>query len=93
VYIVFVPYSPSYTLSPLLPPTMVPSTPPPHIRPVLPSRSPVLQKKKKRHFCLFKIATWGVSVWHFHVYRYYNPNWFISSILLFSALLPFLWWL
>jgi hypothetical protein len=36
------------------------------------------KKKKKRHFCLFKVATNGVSLWHFHVYMYYNPNWFFS---------------
>jgi hypothetical protein len=45
-------------------------------------------KKKKSHFCLFK----GGSLWHFHVYMYYNPNWFISSSFLFSTLVPFLWW-
>jgi hypothetical protein len=41
---------------------------------------------------LFKIATQGVSLWHFHVYIYYNPNWFISTIFLLSTLVPFLWW-
>jgi hypothetical protein len=25
-------------------------------------------KEKKWHFCLFKIATQGISLWHFHVY-------------------------
>jgi hypothetical protein len=42
---------------------------------------------------LFKIATQGVSLWHFHVNMYYNLNWFISSIFLLSTLVPFLWWL
>jgi hypothetical protein len=31
---------------------------------------------------LFMVATQGVSLWHFHVYMYYNPHWFISSIFL-----------
>jgi hypothetical protein len=31
-------------------------------------------------------------LWYFHVYMHYNPNWFISSIFLHSALVPFLWW-
>jgi hypothetical protein len=30
-------------------------------------------------------------LWYFHVYMYYNPNWFIS-IFLHSTLVPFLWW-
>jgi hypothetical protein len=41
--------------------------------PVLPSCSPILYKEKRRrkwHFCLFKRATQGVSLWHFHVYIY-----------------------
>jgi hypothetical protein len=40
---------------------------------------------------LFKIATLRVSLWHFHVYMYYNSIWFISSIFLLSTLVPFLW--
>jgi hypothetical protein len=45
---------------------------------------PVLQfcKKKKWHFCLFKIAIQGVDLWHFHVFMYYNSNWFISYVFL-----------
>jgi hypothetical protein len=27
-------------------------------------------------------------LWHFHVYMYYNLNWFISSIFLHSTLVP-----
>jgi hypothetical protein len=27
-------------------------------------------REKKWHFCLFKIATQGVSLWHFHVYMH-----------------------
>jgi hypothetical protein len=51
---------------------------------------------------LFKIATQGVSLWHFHVcecvcmcvcvYICNNLNWFSSSIVLLSTLVPFLWW-
>jgi hypothetical protein len=29
-------------------------------------------KQKMTFFCLFKIAIQGVSLWHFHVYMYYN---------------------
>jgi hypothetical protein len=49
-------------------------------------------KRKKWHLCLFKIATQGVFLWHIHVYMYYNPNWFMSSIFLFSTIVCFLWW-
>jgi hypothetical protein len=48
------------------------------------------ERKKKWHFCLFKIATQGVSLWYFHVYMYYNLIWFISSIFLLSTLVLFL---
>jgi hypothetical protein len=41
--------------------------------PILPSCS-VFEKKT----FLFKIAIWAVSLWHFHLYMYYNQNWFIS---------------
>jgi hypothetical protein len=41
---------------------------------------------------LFKIPIQSVSLWHFHAYMYYNPNWFIPFIFLFSTLVPFLWW-
>jgi hypothetical protein len=41
---------------------------------------------------LFKIATQGVSLWHFHLYMYCNPNWFISSIFPLSTLVLFFWW-
>jgi hypothetical protein len=32
---------------------------------------------------LFEIkgAAQGISLWYFHMYTYYNTNWFISSIL------------
>jgi hypothetical protein len=30
-------------------------------------------------------------MWYFHVYMYYNPNWFISPIFLHSTLVLFLW--
>jgi hypothetical protein len=28
------------------------------------------KRKKKWHFCLLKIATQGISLWHFHVCMY-----------------------
>jgi hypothetical protein len=34
---------------------------------------------------LYKIAIQGVSLWHFHVYMYYNLNWFIPSIFRLST--------
>jgi hypothetical protein len=37
-----------------------------------------------------KVATWGVALWYFHVYMYYNPSCFISSNFLHSTLVPFL---
>jgi hypothetical protein len=39
-----------------------------------------LYKKRRRnkwHFCLFKIATHGVSLWHFHVYMYFIYMYFL----------------
>jgi hypothetical protein len=41
---------------------------------------------------LCKLSIQRVSSWHFHVYTYYNPNWFIPSIFLLSTLVPFLRW-
>jgi hypothetical protein len=46
-------------------------------------------KRKNWHFCLFKIVIQGVSLWHFHLYMYYNPLWFITSIFVLSTLAPF----
>jgi hypothetical protein len=43
-------------------------------------------------FCLFKIATQGLSLWDFQAYVHYSLIWFISSIFLLSTLVPFLWW-
>jgi hypothetical protein len=40
------------------------------------------KRKKTWHFCLLKIAIQGVSLWHFHVYMYYNLN---GSFPLFSS--------
>jgi hypothetical protein len=61
-----------------------------------------VKAKKKWYFCSFKIATQGVSLWHFHVYLYYSPIRFISSLFLFyyhslflmvvSASLKILYW-
>jgi hypothetical protein len=89
VYTVFAIYSSSYSF----PTSSLCSCwyfPPHQTGPVSPSCSLILQKKNKWHFWLFKITTQGVSLWHFHVYMYYNPNWFISSIFLLSTLVPFL---
>jgi hypothetical protein len=48
------------------------------------------KKKKKRHFCLFKIATQNVSLWHFHIYICIITQVGSSSIFLVSTLVPFL---
>jgi hypothetical protein len=56
---------------------------------ILLSCSPFL---KKMHFCLFKIALQGVSLWHFHVHMFYNSNRFMLSIFLLSTLFTFLQW-
>jgi hypothetical protein len=49
---------------------------------------------EKRHLCLFKIATHWVSLWHFHLYMYYNQNWFIPSIFspVYLSPLPMVIW-
>jgi hypothetical protein len=90
LYTVFAPYSPSYPVSPPPSPSHWYQCPlGQHLfRPL------VFQfcKRKKRYFCLFeiKVATQGCSLWYFHVYMYYKPNWFISSIFLHSTLVLFL---
>jgi hypothetical protein len=84
-YIVFLPHSPSYTLSLYPPPSHCTN---PQTGPALPSCSLFL---KKDIVCLFKIAIQGVSLCYFYVYMYYNPNWFIPFIFLLSTLVPFLW--
>jgi hypothetical protein len=88
VYRIFPQYSSSYTLSLYVPPT--------HTHCYQPSRwnlfsLPVLRfckKRKRRHFYLFKVALEGISLWHFHVYMYFNPNWFMLSIFLFLPKSP-----
>jgi hypothetical protein len=75
----------SFTLSYVLPPLV---SAPDRTRFCL----PVLRYWKKRYFCLFNLAYKGVSLWHFHVYMYYNLSWFFPSIFLLSILIPFLWW-
>jgi hypothetical protein len=88
VYTVCAPYSPYYTFS---------SHPAPHTGTNFPDRTcsdllfSNLVKEKKWNFCLFKIAIHRVPLWHFQVYMYHNPNFFISSIFLLSTLVPFLW--
>jgi hypothetical protein len=47
---------------------------------------------EKRHFCLFKMAVQGVSLWCFYARTYYIPNWLIPSIFLLSTLVPLLRW-
>jgi hypothetical protein len=86
-YIVFPLHSPSYTLSLYLPPSHWYQ---------LPNRTYftfLFFIFRKSHFCLFKIPIQGVSLWYFHVYMYYNLNWFIPPIFLLSTLVFFLWWL
>jgi hypothetical protein len=59
VYTKLAPYSLSYTLSPHpLPLLLIPTL---QTGPVLPSYFLILWKKKKWHFCLFRIALQGVS--------------------------------
>jgi hypothetical protein len=52
----------------------------------------LVNEKKNWHFCLFKIATQGVSLWHSLVYVciyiLLNLHWFTSSIFLLSTLVP-----
>jgi hypothetical protein len=33
----------------------------------------------------------GASLWHFLIYIYYTPNWFVSSIILFALVLLLQW--
>jgi hypothetical protein len=82
VYILFLPYPPSYTLSLYLTLPLL-TTPKQDLFSL-----PVLHLVKK----LFKISIQGTSLWHFHAYMYENPDWFITSIFLLSTLVPFLWW-
>jgi hypothetical protein len=75
-----------------------PTTPFPYILLLVPTPRqelfclPVLCFCKKWHFCLFKIAIQGVSLWHFHVCMYYNLNWLSPSIFLLFILVAFFWW-
>jgi hypothetical protein len=84
-YVIFPPYSSSFTLSLYFsPPPLVP-TPRLH-----------LFYLRGLHFgkqwFLFKIALQGDSLWHFCVCTYYNASCFMSSIFVLSTLIPFLWW-
>jgi hypothetical protein len=46
-------------------------------------------KEKKWHFCFFKIAIQGVSLWYFHIYIYLSPSLFLLLyIFLLSTLVP-----
>jgi hypothetical protein len=79
-YIIFPLHSPFCTLS-LCPPTHTlvgTNTQTGHL---LPTWSPFL---KKGIFVCLRLQR--VSLWYFHVYMYYNPNWFIPSIFLLSTL-------
>jgi hypothetical protein len=62
----------------------------PHYLPLAPTLQTGYVKKEKEktwHSCLFKKAIQRVSLWHFHVYTYYNLNWFYFSPFYFSLLL------
>jgi hypothetical protein len=80
-------FSPSHTLSP--PPTSPTSTDTSD-RTCSTLLFSDFVKEKKWYFCLLMVATQGVSLWHFHVYMYYNLNGFIASIFLLSTLVSFL---
>jgi hypothetical protein len=81
-----------------------PATTPSPLVPMLPTEQGVFHppvfrfcrreniKRKTWHFCLLerKVAIQRVSLWYFHVYMHHNPNWFIFSNYLQSALVPFL---
>jgi hypothetical protein len=41
---------------------------------------------------LLKINMQGVSLWHFRLYLYCAPKWFICSIFFLSTSVLFLWW-
>jgi hypothetical protein len=77
-YIIFLPYSFFYTFS---------LYPPPSYWCQLPRQELFyLPHFGKRHFCLYNVTIWEVTFWHFHVYVYYNPNWFILSIFLLMVI-------
>jgi hypothetical protein len=82
-YIIFPWYSPYYMLS-LYPLTSHWCQSP--AEPVLPSYFFLL------YFCKYKIAIQRVSLWHIHIFVYYNSNWFISSVFPISTLVSFLRW-
>jgi hypothetical protein len=80
-------------------PYLYPPTPFPHIFPH-PTSTNLLDRtcsalpfsnfvKEKKMTFVFKIAIQEVSLWYFHVYMYYNLNWFTPSIFLLSTLVPF----
>jgi hypothetical protein len=71
---------------------LVPTSPGRTCFTLLPSNFVIKKKVKTKMTFLVKMATQGVSLWHFHVYMYYSPIWFNSSVFLLSTLVPFLWW-
>jgi hypothetical protein len=75
------------------PPTPFPYS---HSPPLVPTPRQDLFYLSILHFLkkgiFLKILIQGVSLWHFHVYMYYNPTWFIFSVFLLSTLVPFLQW-
>jgi hypothetical protein len=85
-YIVFPPYSPSYTLSLYLPP---PPRTNPHTGPVLPSCS-FFEKKKKDIFVCLRLL-YRCFILTFPCIYIKNLNWFIPSVFLLSTLVLFLW--
>jgi hypothetical protein len=78
VGILLAPYSPSYILSPH-------SLPFYWYHPSDETCSALLFSDfvflKKWHFCFFKIVIQEISLWHFRVYMYYNPNWLSPPLL------------
>jgi hypothetical protein len=56
--------------------------------------SDFVEEKRKWYFCLFeiKVATQGVSLWHFHVCICNTTQFDTSPIFLHSTLVPCLWW-
>jgi hypothetical protein len=95
IYTFFAPYSLSYHLSPLSPPSHWYQHPFPAQDLFHP---PVLwfwRKVKKKNMAFLLVVDkgiQGVSLLYFHAYMCYTPNWFIFSKYLHSTLGPFLWW-
>jgi hypothetical protein len=68
MYTVYMLYSPSHTLFP--PPLSLNGYQSPRQDLFCPPVLWFALKKKKWHFCFFKLATQGISLWYFHAYMY-----------------------